>query len=134
MEKLSTSGMSPQKGIAIIRIIMGLFIAYHGMEVFDAEKMKVYTNWDNFKTSSFMPYLGKGAEFLAGILLILGLFTRFAALLIIGTFAYITFVVGQGKFWMEDQHPFLFAVIGLMFFIIGPGDWSLDRKFFKKAE
>ena len=81
-----------------------------------------------------MPYLGKGAEFLAGVLLILGLFTRVAALIIIGTFAYITFFVGKGKFWMDDQYPFLFALLGLVFFIIGPGAWSLDGKLFKKNE
>ncbi|MFZ1527803.1 MAG: DoxX family protein [Ferruginibacter sp.] len=131
---LSSPAGASQTGIAVIRIITGLFIAYHGLEVFDAAKMKEYAAWDNFKTSSFMPYLGKGAEFLAGVLLILGLFTRLASLIIIGTFAYITFFVGKGKFWMDDQHPFLFAILGLIFFIIGPGAWSLDRKIFKKVE
>ena len=63
--------VSSQTGIAVIRILTGFFIAYHGLEVFDAAKMKEYAAWESFKAQSFMPYLGKGAEFLAGVLLIL---------------------------------------------------------------
>ena len=77
-----------------------------------------------------MPYIGKGAEFLAGILLVLGLFTRLACLITIGTFGYITFCVGKGLFWMEDQHPFMFVLFGLLFFSTGPGAMSMDAKFF----
>ncbi len=130
----SSAPASSQTGLAVIRILTGLFIVYHGLEVFDAAKMKEYAAWESFKTQSFMPYIGKGAEMLAGVLLILGLFTRVASLIIIGTFAYITFVVGKGKFWMDDQYPFLFALLGFVFFIIGPGAWSLDGKFFKKSD
>jgi putative oxidoreductase len=56
---------------------------------------------------------------LAGVLLVLGLFTRVAALLCVGTFLYITFFIGHGRFWMEDQHPFLFALFGVLF--LSPG-------------
>ncbi len=120
-----------QTAIAALRIIVGFFIAYHGYEVFDAGKMKDYTGWEAFKGSSFMPYLGKGAEFVAGVLLMLGLFTRVAALITIGTFAYIVFFIGKGKFWMEDQHPFLFVLLGVFFLFTGSGAFSLDNKLFK---
>jgi putative oxidoreductase len=127
----SATPINQQWAIALLRIIVGFFIAYHGYEVFDAAKMKGYTEWEAFKDSSFMPYLGKGAEFVAGVLLMLGLFTRVAALITIGTFTYIVFFIGKGKFWMEDQHPFLFVLLGVFFLITGPGAFSLDSKFFK---
>jgi len=118
--------------LLLIRIIIGFFLVIHGKEVFDAAKMEEYTKWDSFKSSAFMPYLGKGAEFLAGILLILGLFTRLASVITIGTFAYIAFFIGNGKFWMEDQHPFMFVLFGMLFFFTGPGTASLDGVLFKK--
>ena len=118
--------------VALLRINIAVFLIIHGKEVFDTVKMEEYTKWDTFKTSGIMPYLGKGAEFLAGFLLLVGLFTRLACIITIGTFAYITFFVGNGKFWMEDQHPFMFVLFGLLFFFTGPGAMSLDRILFGK--
>lgn len=118
--------------IALLRIIIAVFLIIHGKEVFDAAKMEEYTKWDTFKSSGIMPYLGKGAEFLAGLLLLVGLFTRLACIITIGTFAYITFFVGSGKFWMDDQHPFMFVLFAVLFFFVGPGAMSLDRILFKQ--
>jgi putative oxidoreductase len=128
---LSPSPIWQNAGLFLVRIIIGAFLIYHGKEVFDAVKMKEYAGWANFKSSSYMPYLGKGAEFVAGVLLMLGLFTRVAALIIIGTFTYIAFFIGHGKIWYEDQYPLLFAMLGLMFSFTGPGALSLDGMFFK---
>jgi putative oxidoreductase len=129
--------LSPQplwqaNGIAFIRIIVGVFMIYHGQEVFFAEKMKVYFEWESFKGSSWLPYVGKAAEFVAGLLLVAGLFTRIASLLMIGTLAYIAFFVGNGKVWYEDQHPFLFVLLGLVLVFTGPGNFALDNSFFKR--
>jgi putative oxidoreductase len=73
-------------------------------------------------------------EFLAGILLILGLFSRIAALgLVIDMFmAYLTadkdalfaFISNPGKFYSADPYTFLFA--GLLILIFGPGKLALD--------
>ena len=130
----SSSPINAAYGIALVRIIIGVFLIYHGKEVFDAAKMQEYVKWDNFKSSSFMPYLGKGAEFIAGVLLVLGLFTRVAALITIGTFVYIVFFIGNGKFITDDQHPFLFAVFGLLFLFTGSGAFALDKVLFKKRK
>jgi putative oxidoreductase len=46
---------------------------------------------------------------------------------------YITFIVGGGKFWYEDQHPFMFALFGLLFLFTGPGAFNLDEVIFKKG-
>ena len=125
----STEGIFQDSGLTFIRIVVGLFLVYHGWEVFDPAKMKEYAVWDVFKGSAsptFMVYLGKGSELLAGLLLTVGLLTRVACLIIIGTMLYITFFVGHGKFWYEDQHPFLFVLLALVFFFIGPSKWSMD--------
>jgi putative oxidoreductase len=118
--------------LLLLRIVIGIFLIIHGKEVFQSDKMAEYAKWETFKGSSFMPYLGKGSEFAAGVLLLLGLFTRLACLITIGTFVYIAFFVGNGKFWMDDQHPFMFVLFGVLFFFTGAGAVSLDAMLFKK--
>ncbi len=130
----STSPIWQKKGIALVRIIIGALLIYHGQEVFNTELMNGYLTWDNFKgsTGKLMVYAGKSSELVAGISLFLGLFTRLGALLLMGTLSYITFFVGHGKFWYEDQHPFMFVLFGLLFNFTGPGAWSLDELIFKR--
>jgi putative oxidoreductase len=122
------------KGLASVRIIVGGFLIYQGWEMFDTPVMNEYFKWDIFKDSSFAKlfvYGGKVAELLSGVLLVLGLFTRIACIILICTLGYVAFFVGHGKIWYEDQYPFLFVVIGLIFFFTGPGSFSLDSVIFK---
>lgn len=125
----------PDTGLLLVRLFTGFFMIYHGMEVFSAEKMEGYLQWDMFKDSSsakMMVYAGKGAEFIGGILLFIGLFTRIACIILIATMGYITFFVSHGKIWYEDQHPFMFVLIGLLFLFTGPGTYSLDAFLFNR--
>lgn len=125
---LSPAPIQLDKAVAIVRIILGLMIMYHGVEIFSPETMRGYLKWDvfQFNAATVMVYAGKTSELTAGILLTLGLFTRIGAVLLTGTMSYITFFVGNGRFWYEDQHPFMFALFGLLFIFLGPGSWSLD--------
>ena len=117
--------------IAIIRIIIGCFMIIHGSEIFSHEKMQVYLSW-KIPGPVFMPYIGKACELTAGILLFLGLFTRLAAIITAITMSGITFMVGQGRFYMEDQPPFMFVLFAFIFFFDGGYKWSLDNLIFKK--
>ncbi len=121
------------QGVAIVRVIVGAMMIYHGWEIFNTTKMNEYAVWDSFKKYSaplMMVYIGKATELLAGILLLLGLFTRLAALFLIFTMLYIAFFVGEGRIWYEEQHPFLFVLLGAVFFFTGGGKWSFDYLFF----
>lgn len=127
----SSDPISVEKGLAFVRIIIGLLMAYHGLEIFNREVMIGYVNWDVIKglpAPEFMVYLGKGLELVTGVLLTAGLFIRLTGLLIMANMLFICFLVGDGKFWYEDQHPFLFAVFGFLFFMTGSGAWSLKGK------
>lgn len=130
---LSPEPILLNQALATVRIAVGLLLVYHGQEVFDPALMQTYMTWDTFKgnTAAFMVYAGKSSELIAGVLLTLGLFMRVGALVTAGTFGYITFFVGQGRFWYEDQHPFMFLLFGLLYFFTGPGTWSLDGYIFK---
>jgi len=133
---LSSSPLALSQGIGLVRILVGFLLAYHGQEVFNAELMKEYASWDTFQGSNglFMVYLGKGSEFVAGVLLLLGLLTRIGSMITICALGYITFFVGHGKFWYEDQHPFMFVLFGILFFLTGPGAWSLDVLLFRNTQ
>jgi putative oxidoreductase len=130
----SATPIAQHLGIAIVRIITGAFLIYHGWEVFDRTAMIKYLEWDQFHDSSgeTMVYAGKVAELVAGVLLVLGLFTRIASILVIGTLGYIAFFIGDGKVWAGAQHPFFFVLLGFLFLFTGPGALSLDSLLFNK--
>ena len=132
----SPSPIWQNNGLALIRLIVGFFMMYHGYEIFNETIMNGYLQREMFKNSSSaktMIYIGKAAELAGGILLFLGLFTRVACLILIIVMSYITFFVGHGKVWYEDQHPFLLVLFALTFFFTGPGNFSLDKLIFKKS-
>jgi len=116
--------------LALMRIVVGIFMIYHGVEVFDKTKMNEYAQWDFFKNMSsgtFLAYLGKGAEFVGGVMLTIGFMTRIACVILAGTMLFVAFVLGHGKIWYEDQYPFLFVLLAIIFFFAGPGSWSVDK-------
>ncbi|MGI8600652.1 MAG: DoxX family protein [Chitinophagaceae bacterium] len=120
-----------KSGLAIIRIVTGLLMLYHGLELFDSAKMDEYLKWDVIKklpVPEIMVYIGKGIELVGGIFFILGFLTRIAALFMAINMFFICFYVGNGKFYYEDQHPFVFGLLCLVFFFSGAGIWSLDEK------
>ncbi len=130
---LSPLPLWQNRGMAFVRVIVGLLMVYHGWEVFDSALIKSYAAWDSFKQYSSpltITYLGKATELLIGILLTLGLFTRLAAVLLAGTMLFIIFFIGKGQIWYGDQHPFLFVLLALVFIFCGPGAASADQYVF----
>ena len=120
--------------MTFVRCTVGVFLIYHGFEIFSEAKINEYLEWDAFKNSSgkFLVYSGKVAELTAGILFSLGFLTRIASLITIGVMSYISFFLGNGIIWYNDQHPFLFVLLALVFFFTGAGRFSLDNFIFKK--
>ena len=109
---------------------------YHGWEIFDKAKMNEYSKWmTDLKLfyPSLMAYIGKAVELVAGLLLLVGLFTRIAVIPLGLVMLFITFVIGNGRIFMEEQHPFMFVLMSLLFFLAGPGRWSLDKIIFERA-
>jgi putative oxidoreductase len=117
-------------GMGLLRIITGLLLAYHGLEVFKPDIMNDYLAWDTIKALPFSKvalYLGKGIELVGGILLTLGLFTRLAAAAGAIVMLFICFYIGSGRFWYEDQHPYLFAMLCTVFLVFGSGGLALSN-------
>ncbi len=138
MNKLfSSEPLWQTNGLVLIRIITGLLMAYHGLEVFKPEVIKEYSEWEVIKKLPFplfMAYLGKSLELITGMCLTIGLFTRIAALFMFINMIFICFKIGNGKFYYDDQHPFIFALLALVFFFTGPVKFGLDNMLFKKRK
>ncbi len=134
----SSSPVAQNYGIAIVRIITGILLLWHGWETFDAEKMKMYTGWfveRKYANPEIWAYAGKVAELLAGIGFVLGLFTRLASIATIAAFAGVIFILGdKGKIFQGDQHPFLFILLAVVFLFTGPGAMSTDSLIFRKRK
>jgi putative oxidoreductase len=134
----SPTPIAQNYGIAIVRIITGILLVWHGWECFDAEKMKMYTGWfieRKYSNPQLWAYAGKVAELLAGIGFTLGLFTRLASVAAIAAFIGVIFILGdKGKIFQGDQHPFLFILLAVVFLFTGPGALSIDGLIFKKSK
>jgi uncharacterized membrane protein YphA (DoxX/SURF4 family) len=132
----SPSPLFQNYGIAIVRIITGILLIGQGWELFDAEKMKMYTGWfaeRNYSSPAAWAYAGKIGELLAGAGFTLGMFTRLASVAAISSFTGIIFILGdKGKIFEGDQYPFLFILLAFVFFFTGPGALSVDGLIFKR--
>lgn len=85
-----------------------------------------------FPAPVFMTFLGKGAELIGGVFLMLGLFTRFAAIILIMDMLVVIFIMGAGNTFGDEQLPFLLMVLFICFLLQGGGELSLDHLFFRE--
>jgi putative oxidoreductase len=123
--------------LVLIRLITGLLIFVHGLGTFNKGHMDGNIAWLtdlHFPVPVLMAYIGKGAELFGGVLLMLGLFTRISALVLIIDMLVITIVLGNGKIFTEDQQPFLLLLLFAYLFFAGPGKISLDHLLFNKIK
>jgi len=131
MSLLSSEPFHQKYLIAIVRIVTGCMLVFHGAEAFDAEKMEMYTEWfveRRYARPAAWAYAGKISELVIGIAYVTGLAARIASIACILTFGSIIIILGdRGNIFQGDQHPFLFILLALVFIATGPGAWSLDR-------
>jgi putative oxidoreductase len=127
-----------ENGIFLVRISIGLLIIKYGLDIFDKEQMNGYNDWLkglHFPIPLVMAYTGKVVEFIGGICLALGLFTRLVTVLLIVNMIVVTFIMGNGKIFLSDaQLPFLFLLLFFIFFLVGSGKYSLDYVLFDRKK
>lgn len=116
-------------GIALVRIMVGIMLIFHGWQLFTAHDMGLFT--DLFFNMSIpfpeaVAYTGKIIELVGGLLLVVGLFTRLVTALLFISFLLVTFGLGEGRILSDNQLPFLYALISLIFFFTGAGRLSID--------
>ena len=118
------------------RIVVGAYFIKHGHEFFDSAAMNKFSgylsNELHFPMPMLMAYLRTGAELFGGIMLVLGIFTRIGAFLIMFTMLIATFTAGKGDIIGEAEMTVVYAMFCLVIILMGSGKYSLDNYLFNK--
>ena len=146
MKKLffSANAINLDFGILIIRLIIGLIMAFYGYEkLIHFNEMAASDFW--MKQVSFLGMSSKislgltvFAELFCSVLLILGLFTRISLFFLLFCMAWIFLVVfpfsilDKGDNGYKFNDAFVYFMIYLGLFFTGAGRYSLDARLFNR--
>jgi putative oxidoreductase len=130
MSKLTSTGyndFSFSMATFLLRLGMGLLMIPHGYD-----KIVHFMQYKK----DFMNFLGLGstfslglvifAEFFCSVFLIMGLFTRIIAAILIIEMIVVVFSAHKGQVFGEGEHGMLYLVAYLSIILLGPGKASLD--------
>jgi putative oxidoreductase len=110
--------------LSLLRFITGFLILWHG-----SQKLFNYPPTDHPATGALMMTAGI-IEFFGGLLVMSGLFTRWAAFILSGTMAVAYFMVhAPGGFLPlvnKGELAVLYCFVFFYLFFAGGGPWSLD--------
>jgi len=110
---------------ALLRIITGFLFLWHGMS-----KLFGVPTPPPPEAPAFIVYVGGGIELVAGTLVMLGLFTRWAAFIASGMMA-VAYWLAHGPHALlpiqnQGELAALYCFVFLFIAAQGPGRWSLD--------
>lgn len=133
LQRLTQTG-NVHLALALIRIWVGVMMVYHGY-------MKLFPNPYEFINNTIVTKLGMPeflgwaaifSEFLGGILLVLGLFTRPAALFVAITMMVAVFNVHMHDPWNKKEFALAYLIPALAFVVAGGGMYSIDERLSKR--
>jgi putative oxidoreductase len=113
--------------LSVLRIMSGLLYLQHG-----TAKLFTFPHVAMFDNMQMMSMLGAAGvlEFVGGVLLVLGLFTRPAAFILSGQMAVAYFMAhaphGFVPILNQGELAILYCFVFLYLAAAGPGPWSLD--------
>jgi putative oxidoreductase len=116
-------------GLLLLRITMGLAIAYHGyMKVFGGQRAMLEAGLVQWAVPApaLLSWLASLSEFLGGLLIAVGLGTRIAAFFVFFTMSVAFFKAHGADPWQVKELAFLFGTIALSLIFTGGGWYSLD--------
>jgi putative oxidoreductase len=115
--------------LSIVRILLGLLYLQHGLSKYFGFPAAAPQNFQVFSLIG----LAGAIEIVGGLMLALGIYTRWAAFIMSGEMAVAFFIVrnrlSTSIFPMVNggQLEAVYSLFFFMFFLVGGGAWSLDR-------
>jgi putative oxidoreductase len=111
----------------VLRVVLGLLLASHGytkLVKFGELKNKFinFMHMGSLISLSLITF----AELVCGILLILGLFTRFACIPIIIEMCVVVFVASNGQIFASGERGMMYLAATITVLFCGPGRISVD--------
>ena len=135
---LTTNSNYHSLGLLLLRIIGGLMMVYnHGWSKITADPEK----WNRLGhaltdliglefLSTFFGFMAAFSESVCALLIIIGLFTRPASILL-----FFTMFVAMMNHIIDNEMPelaIMYCLLSLVLIVSGPGNYSLDQKWFSK--
>lgn len=127
--------MYPDLGLLLLRVAIGGVMLAHGLQKFGLlggpglEGITGFFTNVGFRPARAWALLVAVVEALGGVLLIVGLLTPVAGLLIAADLLVAIVVVHWPRFWAQDsglEFPLPIAAGALALALVGPGAWSID--------
>ncbi len=118
--------------VLVLRLSFGFLMIPHG---YDKMQEFLAGNHDFPDPLHVSPMLSHGltifAELFCSILLVLGLYTRLALIMLIGCMAIVSFSIHGADPLGDKEHALLYLFAYLGIFLTGAGKYSIDTKIFK---
>ncbi|HCM77602.1 MAG TPA: DoxX family protein [Cytophagales bacterium] len=120
-------------GLLVLRLGTGLFMAFgHGLgKLPPSDGLIENTGKMGFPLPVFFAWMAGLSEFLGGLLIALGLFTRPAAFLWICTMSTAAFIRHADDPFGSKEKALMYLIIGISFVLLGSGRYSLGKLLFK---
>lgn len=126
-------------GIFLLRIVLGLSMVVHGYpKVIPAGGLHTSSigsaldHYARYVASLGLPewlgYVSAFAEFVGGLCMIVGLFTRFFAFLIAVNMLVAILFVALRLGYSRSEYPLALAAMAFLLLLTGPGKANLDRR------
>lgn len=121
------------KVLSVLRFFAGFLMLWHGSQKLFGFPPRVTAT----EMPVFLQYGAGGIEFFGGILIMIGLFTRWSSFLLSGTMAFAYWLAHGTDAFLPMQNrgelAALYCFVFLYLFFAGGGSWSLDA-FLKKTD
>ena len=124
-------------GALFLRIVLGIAMIYHGYGKvvpgnLHGNVMAPMEHFSGFVAQMGVPrwlgYASALTEFVGGVLILIGLLTRFAAFLITINMTFAILLVTRHHGYAGSEYPLALMVVALMLLFYGAGTLALDRK------
>ncbi|MBI3002627.1 MAG: DoxX family protein [candidate division NC10 bacterium] len=132
---MATGGLDARQGwgVAFLRVVVGIVFLAHGGQkllVFGMAGMAGFMGQVGIPFPMLAAIVVTAVEFLGGLALVLGLFTRWAAIPLAADMLVAILVVHlKAGFFLPDGYEFAFTLLGaaLALALLGSGEASVDR-------
>jgi len=122
-------------GLFVLRVAFGCFMLVHGIPKLTGYSEMVTKFPDPIGMGSQLSLVSAiGAEVGCSMLLILGLGTRFAAILLAFTMAVALFVVHSSDPWQKQELAAVYLAAYVTLAFTGAGHFSIDRCFWARKD
>ena len=134
MKKLfNTQPLHTDLGILFLRLVLGSLFTWHGYDAIVHYDLYLSMSKSTIGLGVNLEFnLVVFSQFICGILLVLGLFTRLAVIPIFIAMTVAFFVAHKNDAFFQKELPFVYWLLCIEVFILGSGRYSADSLFQKR--